>query len=247
MGKDIVIFDLHGTLADSRVPISDKMAGYLKQLLKVKILAVVSGSTYQQFETELLKPLGDCDFSRLSLFPSEATEFYSWYRTWHRIYAIELMESEIQKIREAFNKVCRAVGFLPKDTFGETLMTRGGQVTYSALGFDAPLEAKKGWDISLAKRLVLKDKLAELLPNYDISIGGFTSVNVNHKGMGKVNCIKEMCRRNNCNIDSIFYVGNEFYEGGDDLPVKEMGVDCAEVTSPLDTEALIGGLLDDRR
>lgn len=243
--KRIIIFDLHDTLSISRKPIDAEMVGLLTELLDVKPVAVVSGSTMEQFENELLKPLGYMkDLLRgLNLFPSEATEYYRWNDGWHKIYGRKLDNSVELEIKKSIASVRRQLDFLPEKTYGESVIVRGSQISYAILGVDAPLELKVGWDSDLKKRLIAKGILTSLLPEFDISIGGHTSVNISPKGVGKVNCIPELCDRFGIGIGDLLYIGNEFGAEGDDLPIKEFGVDCIEVYNPEQTKGVIKSLL----
>jgi len=235
----VLVFDLHGTLSESRMPLSDKMASLLGNLLDRNIVPIVSGSTLKQFEKELVSRLNGHDYHNLWLYPSEGTELYQWMDGWGKTYGIELSPPDIDRIRVALNSVIKSVGIIPMRSHGENFLVRGGQVTYSVLGFGCPLDIKKRWDGDLSKRKVMRNKLLTIIPEYDVTIGGYTSLNINHKGMGKPYCIKDVCERLGCTMDDIIYVANEFYDGGDDVPVREMGVMCVEVTCPSDTERFI--------
>jgi len=243
--KSMIIFDLHGTLAISRQPIDAEMVCCLSELLALSPIAVVSGSTFQQFERELLSPLDSCCelFWKLCLFPSEATEYYQWSNGWNKVYGLELDDWEVSRIKHAITTARCKVDFLPAETFGESVLLRGAQVTYAILGIDAPLNAKVSWDADLKKRLVLKRELTRLLPDFHISIGGHTSVNINHKGIGKVNCILELRKQFGYKYKDLLYIGNEFGVEGDDLPIKLSGVDCIEVSNPEQTKGIIKTLL----
>lgn len=53
----LIVFDLDNTLTESRSPILLETASLLRELLKQTKVAVISGASFRQFETELLKPL----------------------------------------------------------------------------------------------------------------------------------------------------------------------------------------------
>ena len=53
-----------------------------------------------------------------------------------------------------------------ESSWGERIEYRGGQVTLSALGQQAPFVLKKAWDPDHAKRHALRDALAEKLPPF---------------------------------------------------------------------------------
>ena len=48
--------------------------------------------------------------------------------------------------------------------WGDVIEDRGSQITFSALGQQAPLEEKKKWDPDFAKRKGMKTILDKLIP-----------------------------------------------------------------------------------
>ena len=62
---------------------------------------------------------------------------------------------------------------------------RGSQVTYSALGQQAPLAEKEEWDPDFAKRKKITAILETLIPEFSIRIGGATSIDVTKPGIDK--------------------------------------------------------------
>ena len=66
--KRLVIFDLDGTLAESKARVDEEMAGLLTQLLTVARAAVISGGDWRQFDKQVIGHLPQgTDFSRLSI------------------------------------------------------------------------------------------------------------------------------------------------------------------------------------
>jgi len=56
-GKDLIIFDLDGTLAESKQPVDGEMAGIIIKLLEKKKVAVISGGSFEQFKKQFLPAL----------------------------------------------------------------------------------------------------------------------------------------------------------------------------------------------
>ena len=52
--KKLVIFDLDGTLAESKASLDTEMATLLARLLEVVKVAVISGGAWAQFEKQVL-------------------------------------------------------------------------------------------------------------------------------------------------------------------------------------------------
>jgi hypothetical protein len=55
--KKLIIFDLDGTLAESKSSLDAKMAALLSALLSIVKVAVISGGNWQQFKEQLLSNL----------------------------------------------------------------------------------------------------------------------------------------------------------------------------------------------
>ena len=55
--KKLVVFDLDGTLAESKSSIDAEMAQLLDRLLGIVKVAVISGGAWQQFEKQVLAHL----------------------------------------------------------------------------------------------------------------------------------------------------------------------------------------------
>jgi len=59
--KQLIVFDLDGTLAESKSPLDSEMAALLHDLLGILQVAVISGGDWPQFEKQLLSNLPQDD------------------------------------------------------------------------------------------------------------------------------------------------------------------------------------------
>ncbi|MDD4877518.1 MAG: HAD-IIB family hydrolase [Candidatus Nanoarchaeia archaeon] len=242
MQKKLIVFDLDGTLAKSKSPMDCEMASLLQELLKKKSVAVISGGSYSQYQKQFLASLNCKDESLLKnlfLFPTCSTAFYRFEDEWKKVYAQELSKEEKEKIFNAFEEVFMQIGFVKETRYGEIVEDRGSQITFSALGQQAPLELKKGWDPDSKKRLVMIEKMKKYIPEFEIKIGGTTSIDVTRQGIDKRFGIQQIEKQLGIKKEEILYIGDALFEGGNDYPVKQMGVDCIAVDSPEDTKKVI--------
>ena len=93
--KSIAVFDLDGTLAESKQPIDAEMGGLLTSLLDHLAVVVISGGDWPQFDKQLLGRLPDvADLSRLFLLPTSGSKFFQYERRWRQVYADVLTETE---------------------------------------------------------------------------------------------------------------------------------------------------------
>ena len=130
-------------------------------------------------------------------------------------------------------------GFKEKKVWGEVIEDRGSQITYSALGQQAPLEEKKKWDADFVKRKKIKTILDKLIPEFSVRLGGTTSVDVTKPGIDKAYGIKKLQDNLGIAIEDMIFVGDAIFPGGNDYPDKEAGVLSIKVRDPNESKRVI--------
>lgn len=245
-GKRLIIFDLDGTLTESKCPLNKEMSRLLTKLLKAKEVAVISGGAYKQFEKQFLAQL-NCPkelLKKLYLFPTCSTSFYRHSDKWENVYKEDLSLEEKSKIIYAFSKALKEASFeLIEKPYGNIMEDRGSQVTFSALGQEAPIELKKRWDPYFKKRMELKSLLKKYIPEYEIRMGGTTSIDITKKGIDKAYGIQQIEKHLGVKKEEMLFIGDALFEGGNDYPVKQTGVECIETTGPEGTKKIIQRIL----
>jgi hypothetical protein len=250
--KKLVVFDLDGTLAASKSPLDAEMLSLLHDLLSVVKVAVISGGAWPQFEKQLLSKLPKDDrLAKLSILPTCGTQFFQFAGDWKRLYAEDFTADEKEKIVNALQKAVGMAGFAVAKTWGEVIEDRGSQVTYSALGQQAPLAEKDKWDPDFAKRKKIKVTLDTLIPEFSVRIGGATSIDVTKPGIDKAYGIGKLRDTLGISVREMIYVGDALFVGGNDYPAEQAGVISIPVRSPNETkrviEAVIACLGDDEQ
>ena len=241
--KRIIIADLDGTIAPSKSQMDGEMAALIAELLDYKAFALISGGKYEQFRKQFIGALNISPghMERLYLFPTCATTLYRFQDgEWKQIYAEKLDEKEKRKIMDSFESALRSSGFeRPERLYGDMLEDRDTQVTFSALGQQAPLELKSVWDPDQAKRKRIKAELDKLIPEFEVRIGGATSIDVTRKGIDKAYGIRKIESYLHYGLSEMLFIGDAIFEGGNDYPAKEAGVECIQVEGPEETKAVI--------
>lgn len=155
--KWLIVFDLDGTLAESKRPLSAEMAETLARLLTVVDVAVISGGDWPQFDRQVASRLPDnAARDRLWLMPTTGTKLYRFVDGgWRAIYAELFDDAEKAAIRTAFDRALAEAGLADERIWGERIEDRGSQITFSGLGQDAPLKAKETWDADRAMRAMI--------------------------------------------------------------------------------------------
>ena len=242
--KRLVVFDLDGTLAESKQAIDDEMARLLAQLLEVRPVAVISGGDWPQFDRQLLSHLpASTRLQSLLLMPTSGTKFYRFDGAWQQIYAELFAPRERQRILSALEEAVTEAGLADDRSWGEKIEDRGSQITFSGLGQQAPLAAKSKWDSDLQKRSRLKAMLERRLPDVAVRIGGSTSIDITRPGIDKAYGIRKLVEETGFDIDEMLFIGDALYPGGNDAPVRDSGVATIAVGDIGDTKLVIQTLL----
>jgi HAD superfamily hydrolase (TIGR01484 family) len=242
--KALIVFDLDGTLALSKLSLTSNMALLLHNLLSVIRVAIISGGGWPQFEQQVLSTLPkDERLKRLSLLPTCGTQFFQYNWEWKRLYADDFTPLERDGIVAALKSSLQIAGLEARQLWGETIEDRGSQITYSALGQQAPLEEKIKWDGNFAKRRTIKAILDTLIPQFSVNLGGTTSIDITKPGIDKAYGIRKLQGILGIPLPEMIYVGDALFPGGNDYPAKQAGVTCISVRSPDDTTIVIATMI----
>ena len=242
--KKLIVFDLDGTLAASKSSLDGEMSSLIHNLLALIRVAVISGGDWPQFQKQVLSHLPqDASLSNLSLLPTCGTKFYRYAGDWTKIYSEDFTSPESQQITDALNQVIERTGFKPQKLWGKEIEDRGSQITYSALGQQAPLAEKVEWDPYYAKRKKMKGMLDKLLPEFSIRMGGATSIDVTKPGIDKAYGIKKLKEILKIQLEEMIFIGDAVFPGGNDYPAEEAGALSIEVKNPHETKRVIEAII----
>ncbi len=253
--KKVIAFDLDNTLAPSKSPLPDRVSNALSRLLDKFQVCVISGGKFAQFEKQVLSNLqaDPAKLERLHFLPTCGTRYYVYNlaeHAWRQVYAEDFTEEEKQKIIAALDKGFNDLGYREGKVYGERIEDRGSQVTYSVYGQDIVdalgeegVRHKEAWDPDDRKKRELRDYIAELIPEFEVRAGGITSIDVTKPGVDKGYGMRKLKELLDISKDDILFIGDKLQEGGNDYPVKAMGIDCLEVSRWQDTVLVIEGML----
>ncbi|OGI93904.1 hypothetical protein A3A03_01890 [Candidatus Nomurabacteria bacterium RIFCSPLOWO2_01_FULL_40_18] len=252
--KDLIVFDLDGTLIETKSPMKPDMSRLMVKLLKIKKVAIIGGGRYDTFHRLFINKL-KCPkefLKKLFLFPTTATAFYKYNNGWKKIYSKPLTVSEIKKIKKAFKDVFKEIKYQhPQKTYGQIIENRGTQVSFSVYGQDLVrvlgnkgVQIKKEW---LKNNLKTKMKIAKLmrkkLPNLEVVAAGFTTIDVTRRGIDKAYGIRQIQKNLKIPIKKMFFVGDAIFPGGNDYAIVKTGIDYMAVKGPEDTKKIIHKIL----
>ncbi len=160
-----------------------------------------------------------------------------------QVYADLFSPEESRRIRDGLKKAVEEAGYAHEQTWGEQIEDRGSQVTFSALGQQAPLEAKDTWDPDHAKRKRVQALLQPMLPGLSINIGGSTSIDITREGVDKAYGLKRLSETVGVALDAILFLGDAIFPGGNDYPAKTLGLDTVRVRDVAETKSVVTGLI----
>ena len=242
--KKLIVFDLDGTLAESKSSLDAEMATLLTALLGIVKVAVISGGDWPQFEKQVLANLPhDEHLKKLSLLPTCGTKFYQYTGDWKKIYSEDFTADEKKKIIRSLKQALEAAGFKVEKTWGEQIEDRGSQITFSALGQQAPIEEKKKWDPDFTKRKKIKALLDKLIPEFSVRLGGTTSIDVTKPGIDKAYGIRKLRDILAIAIDEMIFIGDALFPGGNDYPAEQAGVVSIRVRDPHESKRVIEAIV----
>ncbi len=246
--KKLIVFDLDDTLAESKSPIKDDISELLGLLLERFQVCVISGGKYEQFQNQLIANLHvkHSLLSNLHLMPTCGTRYYRYEdieREWHQIYAEDIEEKDKKRIIDALQSSAEELGFLEKDTYGDIIEDRESQITFSALGQKAPADEKKAWDPDKSKKQAIRDLAASKVTDFEFRVGGSTSVDVTRPGIDKSYGMKKLLETLELGKENVLFVGDNLEEGGNDYPIKAMGIDSIAVHGYEETPLVVETIL----
>ena len=242
--KKLIVFDLDGTLAESKSSLDADMSRLLHGLLGIVKAAVISGGDWPQFEKQVLSHLPhDASLANLSILPTCGTKFFRYAGDWKKLYSEDFTSDEKAKIVAALEKAVAEAGLRAERVWGEAIEDRGSQITFSALGQQAPLEEKKKWDPDFAKRKKIKAILDLLIPGFSVRLGGATSVDVTKPGIDKAYGVRKLRDVLGISLKEMIFIGDALFAGGNDYPAEQAGVVSIPVQGPNETKRVVEAII----
>lgn len=239
MKKKLIAFDLDGTLAPSKSALPDRMSFLLNDLLNTYQVCVISGGKFEQFEKQLLGNLqaNEEKLKKIHIMPTCGTRYHLYrHGKWEKVYSEDFNDDEKVKIIKELKKAVDKFGYHETKTYGEIIEDRGSQISWSAYGQDIVdvlgaegIKLKEEWDPDNHKKLKLVDYLSPLLEEFEVRAGGTTTIDITKKGIDKAYGMNSLMDHLSLKKEEILFIGDRVIEGGNDYPVKIMGIDTINI------------------
>ena len=185
--------------------------------------------------------------------PTCGTQYYRFNGVnWDQVYAENFTDDEKSKIISALNAGIDTLGYRESKVYGEIIEDRGSQITFSALGQDIVAELgdegvrlKEEWDPNTTKKNEIRDYVANLIPEFEVRVGGGTSIDITKPGIDKAYGMQKLIDMLGITKEDILFFGDRLNEGGNDYPVKAFGIETLEVSNWQDTARELETILSD--
>jgi HAD superfamily hydrolase (TIGR01484 family) len=174
--------------------------------------------------------------------PTCGTRYYRYDELasdWKLQYSNDLTDDQKSRIIAALTSGAKELGLWEEKPYGDIIEDRGSQITFSALGQKAPAEEKYKWDPTGEKKHKLRDFVAPLVPDVEVRVGGTTSVDITMIGVDKAYGMRKLLEVTSLAMENILFIGDRLEEGGNDYPVKAMGIDTIAVERWEDTALVV--------
>lgn len=248
--KKLIAFDVDDTLVKSKNPMTDEMRDLLVELLKKYEVAIISGSRFEIFETNIIEPLSSVGadvLHHMHILPTCGTRYYTYdgdQKNWQLKYAEDFTQEQKDEIIAVAEKHARESGLWPESPYGEVIEDRLSQISVSMLGQQAPAEEKYAWfNAHKDDAYQLTERIAQDLPDYEVRYGGTTTVDITAKGIDKAYGMQKLLDALDLDKSEALFIGDRLEEGGNDFPVKAMGVDTIAVEGWETTPYVVRGIL----
>ncbi len=233
INKNIVLFDMDGTLTEPRGDFDTELLLSLRELSRNAEIGILTGSDLRYIESQLLRLLKFSEIRfKLHLLPCNGTKYYK-----PPVYSndeFELVhENDMQQelgdpcLREIFRILAKSqeeACYSNIPLTGHFIDYRGSMINWCPIGRNANKEQRKEFAIydkenDFRKRLMnnLNTKVSLRCPNkVDVKLGGETSFDIYPVGWDKTYGLRHF------NDYKCWFVGDKCFPGGNDFEVHQM-------------------------
>jgi phosphomannomutase len=102
---------------------------------------------------------------------------------------------------------------------------------------------KEAWDPDNKKKNHIRDEVALLLPEFEVRVGGITSIDITKPGIDKAYGMQKLMHMLDIGKDGILFIGDRVVPGGNDYPVKEFGIDTMQISQWEETALVVEAIV----
>ncbi len=248
------LFDLDGTLSESREKVGEDVAGVLEHLSKESKIGIVSGSGIDFIAEQIDGVFSEKFMQDLLIMPCNGTQRYQWRKGEYTcIYSADMID-ELGRInyadllarllREQYKFLMDSNVSL--DCTGKFFDYRGSMLNWSPMGRNGNKETRKSfmeYDKENGYRLNVIEEVLKYFSSQQIratvKLGGDTSFDIYPLGWDKTYCLRHI----ECDMKDLYFFGDRCFPGGNDYELyKKVGKSC-HVKNPADTVRILKSLM----
>ena len=239
--KKLIVFDLDGTLAESKASLDAEMATLLSKLFGIVKVAIISGGNWPQFEKQVLSNLPhDERLKNLSLLPTCGTKFYQYETDWKKLYSEDFTAEEKEKIIRSLQQASDDSGFKLEKSLGRS-DRRPGKPDHVLRTRAAGTDRRKE-EMGPGFHQAEEDERA---PRPSSSPSFRCAWVERHPWISPSRASTKLTGLGNSEtrlalaFDEMIFVGDALFPGGNDYPAKEAGALSIQVRDPNETKRVI--------
>jgi HAD superfamily hydrolase (TIGR01484 family) len=209
-----------------------------------RIFAFISGSTMDQLQAQLAPFLTQ----PFHILAASGTHYATiTYAQGKPVLAEKYKEGfspeQRAEILAAFEELLAKTGVKSMTTKADQLQDRGSQITLSAIGRNAPEQAKRAFDPDGSRRREWLALLGQRLgARYSMRIGGTSSIDITPLGVDKAWGIRRFLQIHNIQPSEALFFGDKLGPQGNDYPARQV-LDCVAVRDEKHTLELLRSFL----
>jgi phosphomannomutase len=202
------IFDVDGTLTESRQRIDPEFKNWFENFATHNAVYLVTGSDREK----TLEQVGSTVYNlAIRVYNCSGSDVWEQDRN---IYTKEFTISD--ELEASLINHLNESKFTPKT--GKHIEKRPGLVNFSIVGRNASMENRflyRQWDEHKKEREIIAQTLSRLYQDVNFQIAGETGIDITPKGADKSQILKEFDLKN----DQIFFFGDKMEPGGNDYEI----------------------------
>ena len=202
------VFDVDGTLTDSRKPIDKKFEEYMLEFTKMHTCYICTGSDRKK----TVEQIGEKLTNQFKLaFHCSGNVVYSKGKEISRN-PWALSNKELEFLQQALDNT-----YYPEKT-GNHIEERIGTASFSIVGRNATHEQRQRyviWDNETKSREIIAEQFNSLFPKSKAVVGGETSIDIFKLGHDKSQIKQQI-------DDDIIYFGDKCFPGGNDYVISSI-------------------------
>jgi hydroxymethylpyrimidine pyrophosphatase-like HAD family hydrolase len=204
----------------------------------------MSGAAFERIKRDVLDRMKPSDAARFFVFSDSAAQVHAWQKgSWHEEYNYAIAPEDRARIHTALSDAARESGVMAGAPDTSRILDRETSVAWTALSPDATRQEKREWDTGNRKRISLLAAVRRKLPEFNVTIGGKTTIDVTREGISKEFGVRWLATELAIDPYEMLFIGDGFYEGGNDAVVIPTGIQTRETTGPAETLDIIEDLL----